>query len=140
MPFFKCIFKDLLTNLNVRFCFFPKTWQLKTTHLPNETNFVWKKLSHFATIPYFKFNLQIPYSLLSSFVWYSPKSSRSFVSLSSGQYLKLTKVKFIYVIHFILSFYNIELFNYAPLVKSVTMSHRKHQRQLCWINLTLVRT
>ena len=24
MPFFKCIFKDLLTNLNVRFCFFPK--------------------------------------------------------------------------------------------------------------------
>jgi hypothetical protein len=25
--------------------------QLKTTHLPNETNFVWKNLSHFATIP-----------------------------------------------------------------------------------------
>jgi hypothetical protein len=38
MPFFKCIFKDLLTNLNVRFCFFskresskPPTYQTKLT-------------------------------------------------------------------------------------------------------------
>jgi hypothetical protein len=53
MPFFKCIFKDLLTNLNVRFWFFFQTRELKTTHLPNETNFVWKKLRQCATIPYF---------------------------------------------------------------------------------------
>ena len=51
MPFLKCIFTDLLTNLNVRFFFFFQTWQLKTAHLPSETNFDWKKLSHFATIP-----------------------------------------------------------------------------------------
>jgi hypothetical protein len=41
MPFFKCIFKDLLTNLNVRFWFFSKrdSWKPPTY----QTNFVWKK-------------------------------------------------------------------------------------------------
>jgi hypothetical protein len=55
MPFSKCIFKDLLTNLNVRFWFFskrdswkPPTYQMKLTSFE-------KKLSHCATIPYWKY-------------------------------------------------------------------------------------
>jgi len=46
MPFFKCIYKDLLTNLNVRF-FFPNV--TAENHPPtkrNETSF-WKKLSQY---------------------------------------------------------------------------------------------
>ena len=37
----------------------------------------------------------------------------------------------------VLQYRNIQ---YAPLVKSGAMSHRKHESQLLWINLTLVRT
>ena len=48
MPFFKCIFKDLLTNLNVQFCFFserkPPTYQTKLTSFE-------KKCHIFETIP-----------------------------------------------------------------------------------------
>jgi hypothetical protein len=51
MPFFKCIFKDLLTNLNVQFCFFSKRDSWKPPTYQTETNFVWKN-SDFETIPY----------------------------------------------------------------------------------------
>ena len=53
MPFFKCIFKYLLTNLNVRFCFFSKrdSWK-PPTYQTKLTSF--EKNSHFATIPKWK--------------------------------------------------------------------------------------
>jgi len=36
MPFFKCIFKDLLTNLNVHFVFFPN--ETAENHPPTKGN------------------------------------------------------------------------------------------------------
>jgi hypothetical protein len=54
--------------------------------------------------------------------------------------IKSTKVKCSYVIHFIVPFYNIELFNMHHLLRVSQCRHRKHESQLLWINLTLVRT
>jgi hypothetical protein len=59
MPFFKCIFKDLLTNLNVRFGFFskresskPPTYQTKLTSLEkNCDNVRWSLIDYFVCIP-----------------------------------------------------------------------------------------
>ena len=52
MPFFKCIFKDLLTNLNVRFCFFskrdswkPPTYQTKLTSFEKNCDNVRRSLT-----------------------------------------------------------------------------------------------
>ena len=52
MPFFKCIFKDLLTNLNVRFCFFskrdswkPPTYQTKLTSFEKNCHILRRSLS-----------------------------------------------------------------------------------------------
>ena len=51
MPFFKCIFKDLLTNLNVGFCFFPKrdswkppTYQTKLTSFEEDCHILRRPL------------------------------------------------------------------------------------------------
>ena len=52
MPFFKCIFKDLLTNLNVRFWFFskrdswkPPTYQTKLTSFEKNCHIVRRSLT-----------------------------------------------------------------------------------------------
>jgi hypothetical protein len=52
MPFFKCIFKDLLTNLNVRFCFFskrdswkPPTYQTKLTSFEKNCHILRRSLN-----------------------------------------------------------------------------------------------
>jgi hypothetical protein len=52
MPFFKCIFKDLLTNLNMRFWFFskresskPPTYQTKLTSFEKNCDNVRRSLS-----------------------------------------------------------------------------------------------
>ena len=51
MPFFKCIFKDLLKNLNVRFCFFfkrdswkPQTYQTKLTSFEKKCHILRRSL------------------------------------------------------------------------------------------------
>ena len=53
MPFFKCIFKDLLTNLNVRFWFFskresskPPTYQTKLTSFEKNCDNVRRSLTN----------------------------------------------------------------------------------------------
>jgi hypothetical protein len=51
-------------------------------------------------------------------------SSPFYLANSFQPYLKFTKVKSIYVIHFVLSFYNIELFNMHHLLRVSQFSYQ----------------
>ena len=75
------------------FFLLPQTWQLKTTHLPNETNFVWKKLSHCATIP--NQYICLPIYTFWWYIWHMTQLECVLISYSSGirRYFLLRKGK-----------------------------------------------
>ena len=55
MPFYKCIYKDLLTNLNVRFCFLSKRDSWKPPTYQTKLISFEKNMSRIATISYVMF-------------------------------------------------------------------------------------